>query len=679
MASHSTPRHLHPTSLKTILFGAPYYPEHWSADERKSDARRMADAGVNVVRMAEFAWDRIEPQPEQFDFSLFDETIAELAAHGIRTVLCTPTATPPRWLTAAHDDWMRLDADGRRMVHGSRQHCCTNNPEFREHSRRITTAMAEHYAQNEQVIGWQTDNELFCHISECYCDACRSAFRQWLRRKYGTTEKLNSAWGTAFWAQSYPSFDVVPLPYVPERPTYANPGHLLDYYRFISDAIREFQHEQVQILRHVGGHWWITHNGMMNHIDYWEFTRDLDFLGIDVYPGFSVTGPVDAYGPSLALERCRAASGGFVVPEQQAGAGGQRPFLHQTPRPGQMRLWAYQSIAHGADGVLHFRWRTCRFGAEIYWNGVLDHDDIPRRRYDEFAQEGRELARIGEHMAGTVAHIRIGVLTEQDQQEAHRTIPMGLQGPRQSGDTILCELLRRHLPAGFVDARDSFEGLQMIIVPSFELIDSELASRLRRFVRDGGTLVATARTATRDRDNRVLAHTPPGPLAGVFGLTVEEFGKLDTPLLQLQAGVYNIPAGNAYEILNLQTAQPLAVWGVAEDGGPHAAPMRPAAAMNVLGDGRAVYVGTYVTDENAHLLADLLLKQVSITSLGLADEYVEITCREAADRTLFFVLNHYPEHKSARGLPEGTELISGEHCGGVVELEPYGVAIVRTR
>ena len=209
---------------------------------------------------------------------------------GISTILCTPTATPPRWLTASHEDWFRVDSDGRRMVHGSRQHCCTTNPEFRIESERITRVMADHYAGNPYVIGWQIDNELHCHIGECYCDACLSAFRLWLKAQYGPISVLNSAWGTAFWAQTYDSFEHIGFPYIQRRPASCSPSNLLDYKRFISDAARQFQAGLVKPLREANRKWWITHNGLFPAVDYWKCALDLDLPGVDLYPGFALQG-----------------------------------------------------------------------------------------------------------------------------------------------------------------------------------------------------------------------------------------------------------------------------------------------------------------------------------------------------------------------------------------------------
>ncbi|MFP4106484.1 MAG: beta-galactosidase, partial [Phycisphaerae bacterium] len=320
MNSEMSPRHQRPIkSLDRFLFGAPYYPEHWTAKQRADDAKRMAEAGVNVVRMAEFAWHVIEPAREKYDWGLFDETIDSLAEHGIATMMCTPTATPPRWLTQDHPEWMRVDEQGNVMEHGTRQHCCTTAEGFRSESDRITRAMAEHYADNPNVIGWQTDNELYCHFSLCFCDACVEGFQAWLRERYGDIASVNRAWGTDFWALKFDDFSQVPLPYPNNRPAYPNPTHELDYYRFLSDAVTEFQRRQVEILREANPGWWIQHNGLFDVIDYWKFTEDLDFLAVDVYPGFGVRKPEDSVWPAVINERCRANSGGYIVPEQQGG------------------------------------------------------------------------------------------------------------------------------------------------------------------------------------------------------------------------------------------------------------------------------------------------------------------------------------------------------------------------
>lgn len=674
----TTPRHQRPARIGRFLFGAPYYPEHWSPADRAEDIDRMLAANVNTVRMMEFAWDRIEPARDAFDFALFDETIATLHEADIDTILCTPTATPPRWLTAENEEWFRVDSEGNRMAHGSRQHCCTNNLAFRAESRRITAVIAEHFANTPGVIGWQTDNEFYCHVSECYCPACQAGFQQWLAEKYGSIDKLNHAWGTAFWAQTYDEFSQVPLPYPASRPAVPNPSHELDWTRFLSDSVRAFQREQVRLLRQANADWWITHNGLFKHIDYWTFTEDLDFLAVDVYPGFGADTPDGSAWATLKNQQTRAASGSFIVPEQQGGAGGQKPALHPAVPPGRMRLWAWQSIANGADGMLHFRWRTCRYGAEIYWNGILDHDNIPRRRYDEFAQIGSDLQAAGPALLGTVQDVRVAILTETDQIEAHKTQPNGLPGPEDVTVAAWQFLQRNHYPVGLVETRDSFAGLELIVLPSMPLIDEDLTARLDAFVRGGGTLLVTARSAVRDRNNHVLPITPPGPLAGLLGMTCEEFGRLVEPgRMSFDLAGQDVPSGESYENLKPTTAEILASWNPLPAGAPSAAAGEPALTCHRMGKGAAFYLGTYLTAGNASALLGRVLAETTIQPLASADGSVEITRRIADGRALRIVLNHSPRPQTVTNLPAGEDLLTDQPCTGELALPPYGPAVLR--
>jgi beta-galactosidase len=670
-----TPRHLRPTKLPQFLFGICYYPEHWTAADMVRDAELMAAAGVNTARLAEFAWNLLEPRPGQFDFAWLDTAIDRLANYGIKVALGTPTASPPIWMTEQHPDWLRIDQHGRPMIPGSRQHACTSNPGFREASRHITAAMAEHYAEHPQVIGWQTDNEFHCHFSECHCPACQAAFRRWLATRYGTVEALNTAWGTAFWAQTYDRFEQIRTP-IADRPTHANPSQDLDYRRFLSDMTIEFQREQTEILRAANPNWWITHNGIFQHIDLWRFAEDLDFLSVDVYPGFAPQQPAGSLWASRKLEECRAASGSFTVPEQQGGPGGQRPYIHEILQPGQMRLWSWQSVARGADGILHFRWRTARFGAETYWHGILDHDNIPRRRYEEFAQKGRELARLGPTLLGTVERIEAATLVEIDQDEAHESIHLGLPSPNEQRRLAFEQMAMRHWASGLVDARDSFAGLRLIVLPSFPLVDEALAQRLRSFVESGGCLIATARSGIRDRRNHALSCTLPGPLASLFGITVEEAGKTSGSLcLQLADSAATVPHGGWYEILHPTTAEVFARWKL-DSQAPHAAVGQPAASLNRVGQGIAFYLGTFLSDDNTASLFEAIAPLADLQPLAEADPFVEIVCRQAADRSLLFVLNHYAEPKLVRRLPRGCDLITGHPIDRSFQLDPYGVAVI---
>jgi beta-galactosidase len=678
MSYSNLPRHQRPSRFDQFLFGACYYPEHWDRSWIEADAALMEKAHVNVVRMAEFAWTLMEPARDAFDFSLFKDAVHCLEAKGIQTILCTPTATPPRWLTKTHPEWMRVDDKGVPFAHGTRQHCCTNNPGFRAESRRITRAMAEAFKEEASVIGWQTDNEFYCHVDECYCESCQVAFREWLTQRYDSDiGMLNHAWGTLFWSQQYDDFDEVEIPKKWRQPAPCNPSALLDYRRFLSDSITAFQSEQVAILREVNPNWWITHNGLFDNIDYYKFSEDLDFLSVDVYPAFWGTKPQDFIGASNLNERCRQASGSYIVPEQCGGPGGQLDFLQPTPEKGRMRLWAYQSIAHGADGMLHFRWRTCRYGAEIHWHGILDHDNVPRRRFEEFAQEGRELQAIGSRILGTTKRVDVGISYGYEQDHANAVLPFGRPRPSDQRELILGELMRRKIAVGFVNEADSYAGLSVLIVPNAIIVDEVTAQKIEDFVAEGGVLLVTATSGQRDVNNHAIEATPPGLLSKVLGVTVEEFSKTEHRAVRLCGESLDLVT-DYYEILNCAQATPLARWCFTENVEVEAAEGEVGLSCNTFGQGKAFYLGTYLNEANAPALLDLICKTAGVEPLASADTNVCVIERRASDRRLTFVLNNYPTTKTVQGLANGVELLTDVDCAGELTVGPFGVAIVET-
>lgn len=678
MSTTISPRHQRTSRFDEFLFGVCYYPEHWDRSWISADAALMQKADVNLVRMAEFAWTLMEPAREQFDFSLFKEAVTTLKKHGISSMLCTPTATPPRWLTVDHPDWMRVDIKGVPFTHGTRQHCCTNNPGFRAESRRITRAMAEAFKEDDAVIGWQTDNEFYCHVRDCYCASCQSGFRDWLSAQYGKDiAQLNEAWGTLFWSQQYDCFEHIEIPTTGDGPAPCNPTALLDYRRFLSDSIRTFQKEQVDILREVNPDWWITHNGIFDHIDYYKFTEDLDFLAVDVYPAFWGTRPEDFIGASVLNERCRQASGTYIVPEQCGGPGGQFTFLQPTPEKGRMRLWAYQSIAHGADGMMHFRWRTCRFGAEIHWHGILDHDNIPRRRYNEFAQEGRELKAIGKHILGTAVRVDVGICFDYEQDHAQAVMEMGRTSPASQRELMLGQLMRKKIATGYVNESDSYEGLKVLILPSTVMMDADLANKLEAFVSNGGILLATATSGQRDRNNNAIGETPPGLLRSLFGITVEEFGKTEHRQMNLTWDDVSIES-DYYEIIKCESAEAIGHWEFEENFEVEAAHGEAGLSRNHFGKGQAFYLGTFINESNVGAILDVVCKAAKIQPLADGAENVCVIERRNRDRRLTFVLNNYPSEQKVQSLPSGHELLTDNPCEGVLTMPPFGVVIVQS-
>jgi beta-galactosidase len=680
--------HKRPTNLDRFYYGSPYYPEQWDEATRANDPERMVAAGWNMVRMAEFAWDLLEPQPGQYNFSLFDQTIQRLGEQGIVTMLCTPTATPPRWLTYAYPEMLRVDAYGVRMQHGSRQQACYANEILRDHSQRITRVMAEHYRDNPYVVGWQTDNEINCHMPACHCDSCQEAFREFLKERYhGDIAALNRAWGAAFWAQTYTDFAQVETPKA-GRPTHPNPSHMLDYFRYISWSVTAFQHDQVVILRETAARrtaapaWFITHNGLFRNIDYrGQFTGDLDFLGYDVYPFFNHNAATRPLTQAFGLDMARAWSGNFMVPEQQSGPGGQSDYFHDTPEPGEMRRMAYTSIARGADGLMFFRWRTARFGAEEYWCGVLDHDSVPRRRYQEAAQLGAELKRVGPALLGTHVFVNVGIAAaDQEVSDAHAAMTLGLPSPNDIAFQVHSFFNRRGYAVGCLHPADDLSDLDLYIIPHWAAFDPAWVENLAAFVERGGVLVVGARTGSKDMNNHVIAQTPPGVLAPLCGVTVEEYGHQNDP--DGRPLWVTLPSGESqsqtwYEVLKPTQAgvSVIGVWKGRRLGG------QPAVTLRRAGQGAVIYAGAYLTQDLLASLLPEIEKQRAIPRLWpAAPQGVQVARREDAKHELWFFINDSDAPAMIETLPApGVDLVADRPAQGPLALEPNGVAVIQRK
>lgn len=690
-------------SLDRFLLGVPHYPEHVDESFLGRDAVRIAEAGFNVVRMGEFAWNLFEPAPGRYEFALFDRAIETFAAHGVSTIMCTPTATPPRWLTVAEPDLLRMTASGAPHRHGSRQHVDTTNPRFREHSRRITEVMARHYRSTAGIIGWQTDNELNTSYSESFSAAALQEFQLFLRTRYGTIEALNDAWGTRFWAQSYNEFNEIDLPY-PHMPVAANPSQVLDYHRFLAHATAMFQRDQVEILRRTNPDWFVTHNiGAIRDLDMrGPLASDLDFVGYDIYPFLfdeRLRGG-HAYLPAFHLDLVRGAAGNLIVPEQQSGFGSQPGFATPVPEPGEMRRMAYSSIARGVDGVMFFRWRPAHYGAEIYWMGVLDHDDIPRRRYDEARRFAQEVGRLAPEILGTTVRIDVGIAgPDFDNEEAAKSYALGLPTPQEAAMPLHRYCYERGISCGFVHPEDALHRLKLFFVPHWMLWKPEWTPLLERFAEQGGTLVIGARTGAHTPDNHMIHNTPPGALRALCGVAVEEFGPLPAegaPALaanwELSPQLASQPAesGRRLHVISLGGARiPAAFWYerlTPDDGTTILARWdsrflkgEAAITQRVVGRGQVIYVGSFLTPALTASLCDLLLPQAGIKPLvARLPMGVEVTLRENDDRQLLFLQNTTSEPVELEGLPAGLELIKAialqDHR---LRLDGYDCAVIR--
>jgi len=386
--------------------GTCYYPEHWPEDQWADDAARMAEIGLTWVRIGEFAWSRLEPAPGDLRLDWLDRAIEVLGAAGLKVVLGTPTATPPRWMLDKHPDMLATDAHGQPRKFGSRRHYCFSHDGYREEAVRIARILAERYGRNPHVAAWQIDNEYGCHDTvHSYSDAARRAFRDWCAQKYQSADALNRAWGNVFWSMEYDSFDQIDLPNL--TVTEPNPAHAMAFRRFSSDQVARFNAAQVEVIRAYSDAP-ISHNymGRITEFDHFTLGRQMEIATWDSYPlGFledrleeddahkrryARQGDPDFQAFHHDLYRA-VGNGRWWVMEQQPGPVNWAPY-NPAPLPGMARFWAWEAFAHGAECVAYFRWRQAPFAQEQTHAGMLRPDDAPAPAYREAAEVARELA-----------------------------------------------------------------------------------------------------------------------------------------------------------------------------------------------------------------------------------------------------------------------------------------------
>lgn len=652
--------------LKKVRFGVDYYPEHWPKERWATDARLMQELGIQVVRMAEFAWHKMEPEENKFDFGWLDEAVGLMGKYGIYTVLGTPTAAPPAWMIQGNPEILPVDAQGQQKSFGGRHHDCQSNVTYRGHIRRMVTAMAEHFKDNPYVVGWQIDNELGnSHEDLCMCDSCRNAFDQWLEKKYGTIEALNEAWGTVFWSQTYDNFGQIPAPL--KTPTAHNPSLLLNWKRFCSDLVADFQRMQVEIIKRIAPHQQVTHNlmGFYDKTDYFEMSKDLDFAANDQYPtGYYFDAP--GQGPAevaACMDFIRSVKQkNFWMMELESGATGGS-IIGANPKPGQNRLWTAQCVAHGADTIVYFRWRTCLFGTEQFWHGILPHQGVPKRRYYEIQDTIRMLTPVMEDIHGIVTKGQAAILFSYQEDWAVKLQP---QHPEISyvGEIFKYheQFYKRNIPVDFLPPEGNFSEYPVLAAPLLYLMNPELEKKLTEYVERGGTLVLSMRTGVMNMENVCMSEFPlPGAMGKIAGLEVEEYDSLLGN--RTVSVIYNGKEGTAAkwcDILNPTTARTLVTYNSDYFKG------KAAVTVNTFGAGKVYYVGTDLDGETM----DWLMDEIACDMDGIRTDNpsVELTLRRGASRDYLFVMNHSMEQQRVK--------LPGGWAAEELLLEPFGVDIL---
>ena len=500
--------------------GTCYYPEHWPEAIWAEDAARMVDTGIEWVRIGEFAWSRMEPEPGQFDWGWLDRAIDTLGTAGLKVVLGTPTATPPRWMLDRHPDMLAVDADGRPRGFGSRRHYCFSHQGYLEQCRRIVAAMAERYGANAHVAAWQTDNEYGCHDTTLsYSPAALEGFQDWLAQKYQSPDALNRAWGNVFWSMEYRDFSEIGLPNL--TVTEPNPAHVMDFWRYSSDAVVRFNRAQTDIIRaHSDAP--LIHNYMGNITDFDHFAvgADLDIASWDSYPlGFLLDRIDTTNAATLAYARqgdpdfqafhhdlYRAVGRGRMwVMEQQPGPVNWAPW-NTAPLPGMVRLWSLEAIAHGAEVVSYFRWRQAPFAQEQMHAGLLRPDSTPAEGLDEVRAVAGDIAAIG---PVETPRAQVALVFDYPSAWAWAIQP---QGQDFSYFSVVFDAYRALRRAGLsVDIlspdTDRLADYQLVLIPGLFAWTEGLLAQIKAHP---GLVLAGPRTGARMPDFAIPVPLPPG-------------------------------------------------------------------------------------------------------------------------------------------------------------------------
>lgn len=666
-----------------LELGVCYYPEHWDKSLWADDLRRMMNNGIQTIRIAEFAWSIFEPNEGYYTFELFDDFMETAAKSGIKVIFGTPTATPPVWLTEKYPEVLNCDINEIPYRHGCRRHYNYNSPKYQELSKKIVKKLAEHYGKCPCIIGWQIDNELNCELNEFYSKSDTLAFREFLKVKYKTLDVLNNAWGTVFWNQTYSCWDEV---YVPRKTANnsTNPHQVLDYTRFISDSACRFASMQSEILREfIKPGDFITTNGMFSNLDNHRLTSEsLDFYMYDSYPNFAycmIEDPKESKDLndrkwSRNLTEVRSVSENFGIMEQQSGANGWNTRMEApAPKPGQMTLWTMQSIAHGADFISYFRWRTCTHGSEIYWHGILDYSNRDNRRLKELREISNKVKKI-ETVAGAAYQASFAVIKDYDNIWDCQLDQWHQRVDKVSQAGIFQAAQLTHTPMDYVYMTDTtsvkeLSRYKVLFYPHATILNQKRVDVLKEYVLQGGCLVMGCRTGYKDMSGKCVMLHLPGLVQNLSGTDVvdytfvgpaDEIQYIDWEGEKLEAAVFN-------DIL-APLAKEAEVLGSYENNYYKG---EPGLIKNGYGKGFVYYFGGAFTRKTAMIFLNKLGIVSPYKNLIELPEVCEIAIRKKESSEYIFVLNYSQNAVKIRLKKKLTELYYDNEEFGEVWLQPY--------
>ncbi|WP_435206491.1 beta-galactosidase [Micromonospora sp. bgisy143] len=651
-----------------IYFGGDYNPEQWPEQTWSEDVELMRRAGVNLVSVGIFSWALLEPHPGRFEFDWLDRVLDLLHDGGIQVDLATATASPPPWLARAHPETLPRRADGAILWPGGRQAYCPSSPVFRERSLELVRAVAGRYAEHPAVVMWHISNELGCHNVHCYCDVSAEAFRGWLRERYGDLDRLNDAWGTAFWSQRYGDWAEINPPRT--APTFANPTQQLDFLRFSSDEQRAQLRAEREVLTTLVRQP-ITTNFMIGldvkHLDYHSWAGDVNLVSNDHY--LTAADPQAHLGLALAADHTRGVAGGepWLLMEHSTSAVNWQP-RNVAKLPGQLRRNSLAHVARGADGVLFFQWRASRAGAEKFHSALVPHAGPDTKVFREVCQLGADLKALAE-VRGSRVDADVAILFDYEawwavELDSHPSADVTYADRLNA---LYGALWRAGVTADVVHPSADLSGYRLVLVPTLYLVRDADVEALRRFVEAGGTAAVTYFSGIVDENDHIRLGGYPGAFRDLLGVRTEEF--------------FPLREGERVGLDDGSTADVWTEWLHADDAEVLASytdgplPGVPALTRRPVGAGAAWYVGARLDEPATDRLVARLLDEAGVRPAASAPTGVEVVRRRDGERSWLFAINH--TDTEVRVTASGTELLTGTRCTGELTVPAGEVAVVR--
>lgn len=668
-------------TVPTLMYGSAWYPEQWPEAEWDADLARMQAAGMNMVRIGEFAWSSLEPAEGRYDLDWMERAVAAAARRGMVTIIGTPTDTPPAWMTTKYPEILRVGEDGRQLQHGSRRHFSIGSEKYRELCRGVVEQLARRFGRNPHVVAWQIGNEF---TEESYDKESRARFHRWLENKYGTLDALNERWMTAYWSQTYTEWSQVPM-----TTGRANPGLLLEQKRFITDTWRDFQRNQIDLLRrHVEPRQLITTNlgglGWATRFNRQQVAADYDVISWDEYLGSgwfdktkNGTGHLDPLRSGASHDLVRGwRQQNFWVMEMPPGFVDWGSVSNSLDR-GETRAMAWHAVGHGADCIAYWQWRSALNGQEQYHGSLVGPDGEPVPVYAEAARAGVEFEKAAPVLAGTQPVSEVALIHDYDSRWAIEFNPFSNRYEQMPLLIDYYRALREPTQAvDIVTPAMDLSRYKLVVAPSLNVVSEELAARLADYVRAGGHLVLGPRTGMKDEFNALNRQRQPGPLLPAVGGRVEQFYAL------LDA----VPVGGAWgegtatvwaERLDrlAPDAEVVLRFGAGNDWLTDA----PAAIRRRHGAGTITYLGSVLDTALMNQIARRWVREAGVSTAGVieAPEGVKVSRRVGAGREVYVITNFSKQAAPVvLSLPGAMRdvLAGGEVTS--VSLPRYGVAVL---